>query len=183
MKIKLLALWALTFFMIGSAHAGDPIIYEINTNYPVSMMGDSGIKEFNFVLPQATTVTVFAQVVDRPLESLDLYDPFFDLPHSMSMGGFILLRQESDGNNDYVSSESNESNFTFGYVGNSQIYKLVAGNYFFGVFYFSGGARMINFQATSPSPDIAAVPEPATYALTLAGLGALGFVARRRKSL
>jgi hypothetical protein len=31
------------------------------------------------------------------------------------------------------------------------------------------------------TPSVAAIPEPETYALMLAGLGALGFVARRRK--
>jgi hypothetical protein len=37
--------------------------------------------------------------------------------------------------------------------------------------------------STLPSTGpIAAVPEPETYAMMLAGLGALGFVGRRRKA-
>ena len=31
------------------------------------------------------------------------------------------------------------------------------------------------------SPSLAAIPEPETYAMLLAGLGLLGFIARRRK--
>lgn len=50
---------------------------------------------------------------------------------------------------------------------------------------WSGGADeswgLDNFRVTLTTP-VAAIPEPETYALMLAGLGALGFVARRRKS-
>ena len=38
-----------------------------------------------------------------------------------------------------------------------------------------------NFGQISADVNVAGVPEPGTYALTLAGLGALGFVARRRR--
>ena len=35
---------------------------------------------------------------------------------------------------------------------------------------------------TADNQSVGAIPEPETYALMLAGLGALGFVARRRKA-
>ena len=46
----------------------------------------------------------------------------------------------------------------------------------------AGEARILedNFNVTF-TPMVAAVPEPETYALMLAGLSALGFISRRRK--
>ncbi|MBI4936821.1 MAG: FxDxF family PEP-CTERM protein [Nitrosomonadales bacterium] len=46
----------------------------------------------------------------------------------------------------------------------------------------SGSAITYNFFAlvVRPGQSIAAVPEPETYAMLLAGLGLLGFTARRR---
>lgn len=54
-----------------------------------------------------------------------------------------------------------------------------------GTFNFSHTASVTyNYLAASaPTPPVAAIPEPETYAMMLAGLGALGFMARRRKSL
>jgi hypothetical protein len=50
------------------------------------------------------------------------------------------------------------------------------------VFAFDGGFRIIKGGGTINFVPVAPVPEPQTYALMLAGLGAIGFVARRRRS-
>ena len=47
--------------------------------------------------------------------------------------------------------------------------------------YISGTHINGSFQLTSVNFNVAAVPEPETYALMLAGLGAVAFIARRRQ--
>ncbi|MES3012564.1 MAG: flocculation-associated PEP-CTERM protein PepA [Pseudomonadota bacterium] len=47
---------------------------------------------------------------------------------------------------------------------------------------FDGGFRVIKGGGTINFVAVPAVPEPETYALLLAGLGAIGFVARRRRT-
>ena len=59
---------------------------------------------------------------------------------------------------------------------------LAANNIASGTMNFSHSAS-VTYNYLAATPPVAAIPEPETYALMLAGLGTLGFVARRRKSL
>lgn len=59
-------------------------------------------------------------------------------------------------------------------------FNLSAGQYHFDLIGTTAG---LNGGTYSASVSLAPVPEPETYAMMLAGLGALGFMARRRKTL
>ncbi len=57
---------------------------------------------------------------------------------------------------------------------------LAAGSYYYSVFANATGAAAYSINSAA---TVTAVPEPETYALLLAGLGVIGFVAKRRKSV
>jgi hypothetical protein len=47
---------------------------------------------------------------------------------------------------------------------------------------FAGGPESFLIYNVAPDTPVAAIPEPSTYALLLAGLGAVGFFVRRRRN-
>jgi hypothetical protein len=49
-------------------------------------------------------------------------------------------------------------------------------------FWLSGPDRSVKFQGKIDNLTVAAVPEPESYAMLLAGLGLVGAIARRRKT-
>lgn len=68
----------------------------------------------------------------------------------------------------------------------SLLYNVQSGDVGYAYFNLSGHSGIAHFEAFSPSSFVInapAVPEPETYAMLLLGLGLLGFIARRSKSL
>ena len=91
--------------------------------------------------------------------------------------------------NDMVQPDYNANGWKMTFSGFSQM-TLVSSDFAPGLTYsLSGGTIEVNWVGVSDAPhnftavfDVTAVPEPGTYALMLAGLASLGFVARRRMS-
>lgn len=95
-------------------------------------------------------------------------------------GQYSLWNSGSDGVGGDADTLVTTFNFdgTTGSTFNSAV--LNAGNYFYKV---EGNANGIAGGIYVITSTLAPVPEPTTYALLLAGLGVVGFVARRRKSV
>ena len=69
--------------------------------------------------------------------------------------------------------------FTFGTTSTSQLFgNLTSGNYYYRL---QGNANGLSGGAFTLASSVTPVPEPGTYALLFAGLGVVGFVARRRR--
>ena len=97
-------------------------------------------------------------------------------------GGTYSLWMDPDGtlgNGD----ESTMGAWAWGFSGTTgsvtnQVANLAAGNYYYAVSGYASGVAGGQYTLVS---TVTAVPEPETYAMMLAGLAALGFLARRRQ--
>jgi hypothetical protein len=128
---------------------------------------------YNFNLADASDLFTYA----KEFESLDVL---------LSPANFTLYSGTSTGNSGTAATMIGT---TFSFAGGNAVTttysNLAAGNYFFEV---TGNATGVlgadydlNINANTPGGPLPGVPEPANVALLLAGLGLMGFVARRRR--
>ena len=127
---------------------------------------------YNFNLAAASDLFTYAKEFD----SLDV---------TMNPATFTLFSGTSTGDSGTAATMIGT---TFSFAGGTAVTttyaNLAAGNYFFEV---AGAATGVlgadydlNINANTPGGPLPAVPEPANMALLLAGLGLLGFLAKRR---
>lgn len=126
--------------------------------------GSSILDTFSFSLGSASALTTTA--VSNESANLDL------------TGATVFLYKGTVGSGSFVSG--------FGFDSTSitaSVTPLTAGLYYYLVSAAVGsGAVAGSYTLTSLVSPVAPVPEPETYALMLAGLGAVGFMLRRRRA-
>ena len=172
MNIKRFAFSALAICMMGSAHAGPTFLAGGgDTIYG----GESYDQSFFFSLDHRSLVAARASIKKT-------FDGMFS-----DLGGEVSLFDTSTDQRHLV------DHFFFGSGSGGSDLTLSAGSYQYDVHTFNRHYDDVDitFEVTgvpapvSASPDAnpTPVPEPETYALMLAGLGVVGFAARRRKSV
>ena len=158
MKSKLLALAAVAFFAAGSAQAvnmGDGNISdEVFNVYP----GFAYDVPYSFVLTDPTSL--YATAISR----------YSDVPNLDF--NFVKLFNES--------TMTDVATFAFSNALTDHLFaNLAAGNYTYHVY---GTPSSFGDSMPEITFNSAVVPEPETYAMLMAGLGVVGFAARKRKA-
>ncbi|GBG15015.1 uncharacterized protein NMK_2616 [Novimethylophilus kurashikiensis] len=138
--------------------------------YSVSHASGSFSDVFNFSLSQMSNSIASA---------VSLYLPGINgAASTYSITGATLSLFSDPGGDGTAGSNSKVASVVFGSSnGTLAVNNLAAGNYYWQL---TGTADGLNGGAYLYAADTAPVPEPGTYAMMLAGLGLLGFVAKRR---
>jgi len=173
MKISksVLAVAALSLASVGAQaatqdwFAHDPVEVAAGLKLPGSF-----VDYFTFTLSPSTTVTSSAVLLNNGT-AINIQNASYSL---WSGDG------EGSGVDTWIASFNLD-----GTTGNSfNSVALTSGSYFYKVTGDVTGSFGGLYTLTSTLPPVAApIPEPGTYAMLLAGLGAVGFMARRRKSI
>ena len=208
MKIKFLALSALTLCLIGSAQAQSqqpPYGYDVALDRSILSDSSAYDKSFAFTLYSQSGVEWQAyangpntvQDYNTVIRSIYLFD---DTPshypiHLISSDGFRSGRMSLSAGNYHFEVHSdyfNLNEYNFGEIDfqakvfpSPLTYKPAQVPQQVPVpqpEQMPTPASVMTPMPDAPTP-VAAVPEPQTYALLLGGLGVMGFVARRRKSV
>ena len=155
MKLKSIVVASVTALSALSSHAAttDWGIHDLLES-SLSMVGSGLIfDKYTFTLPSASTVA-----------------------SSVSSVGNLVPATYSLWN-----ADNTPTAFSWNFGGSPTVHtvELAAGSYYYAVLAVAGGGAAYSINSAAA---VTAVPEPETYALLLAGLGVVGFVAKRRKS-
>jgi hypothetical protein len=174
LKLNTFATAVAALVLVTSANAANIITDTGNVGTPVETSvfshvtaGEVFSDELQFSLSSAGTLTFLLEDFIVPSKPLGPFAPG-DILSNPTLSFDLYDNIHPNGN----------TLFGSGGVG-SYTFNLAAGQYHID---FYGTTAGLNGGTYSASVSLAPVPEPETYAMMLAGLGALGFMARRRKS-
>lgn len=169
MKLKSIA--AIGFLAFGAATAAQATTASLGTLTPLIVSSGSfvagGLINDNFTFTLSTNSVMQSNVTVLPGSAA--INPAFYGIYTAGLNSIV-------GDADDVAVFPTSYNFST--TSTTHVDTLMAGNYYFKVFALANGPGAYSISASATAVP---VPEPETYALLVAGLGVIGFVASRRR--